>query len=143
MFTSRKWNPIQTPHLRSNLMSHLSNLRTSNQYHGVFLSLDMSWSIHINFICSKTMKHIIEDSTDVNSHHALLEMYKLLVRLHLECAALVWNPHLIRNISKLENARMFALRHKIWDAGYQMLWCYVGQSSFTDTMESFHGEPHL
>ena len=24
-----------------------------------------------------------------------------------------------------------------------MLWCYVGQSSFIDTMESFHGEPHL
>jgi len=27
--------------------------------------------------------------------HAFLEMYKLLVRLHLVCAALVWNPHLI------------------------------------------------
>jgi len=23
------------------------------------------------------------------------------------------------------------------------LWCYFGQSSFIDTMESFHGEPHL
>ena len=41
--------------------------------------------------------------------HALLGMYKLLVRPHPECAALVWNPHLIRNISKLENAWMFAL----------------------------------
>ena len=24
-----------------------------------------------------------------------------------------------------------------------MLWCYVGQSSSIDTMESFHGEPHF
>ena len=24
-----------------------------------------------------------------------------------------------------------------------MLWCYVGQSSFIDTTESFHGEAHL
>ena len=45
--------------------------------------------------------------------HALLGMYKLLVRPHPECAALVWNPHLIRNISKLENAWMFALRQNI------------------------------
>jgi len=53
--------------------------------------------------------------------HALLGMYKLLVRPHLGCAALVWNPHLIRNIFKLENAWMFALKHKIWDAGYQII----------------------
>ena len=49
-------------------------------------------------------------------------MYKLLGRPHLEYAAPVWNPHLIKNISKLENVQTFALKmcHKNWEAGYQI-----------------------
>jgi len=30
-----------------------------------------------------------------------------------------------------------------WNISLGVLWCYVGQSSFIDTTESFHGEPHL
>ena len=50
-------------------------------------------------------------------------MYKLLVRPHLEYAAPVWSPHLVKDITSLENVQKFALRmcHKNWDAGYQEL----------------------
>ena len=50
-------------------------------------------------------------------------MYKLLVRPHLEYAAQIWNPHLVKNITKLEDIQKFALRMccKNWDAGYQEL----------------------
>ena len=61
--------------------------------------------------------------------HALLGMYKLLVRPHPECAALVWNPHLIRNISKLENAWMFALRQNyLWIRLFPTQ-CFIPQPS--------------
>ena len=61
--------------------------------------------------------------------HALLGMYKLLVTLHPECAALVWNPHLIRNISKLENIWMFALRQTcLWIRLFPTQ-CFIPQPS--------------
>jgi len=94
----------------------------------------MPWSTLINSICSKTMKHIgllyirlyILMSTVM---HALLGMYKLLVRPHPECAALVWNLHLIRNISKLENAWMFALRQNyLWIRLFPTQ-CFIPQPS--------------
>ena len=124
MFISRKRNSIQP------LSLHLNGVPLeqveSFKYLGVFLSSDMSWSTHIDSVCSKARKLVgllyRRFSAEVDSH-SLLEMYKLLVRPHLEYAAPVWSPHLIKDTNNLENVQKFALRmcHKNWDAGYQEL----------------------
>ena len=45
------------------------------------------------------------------------------MRPHLEYAAPVWDPHLIKDITKLENVQKFAMKmcSKQWDLGYQDL----------------------
>ena len=53
----------------------------------------------------------------------VIEIYKTLIRPHLEYAASVWAPHLARDIAKLEGVQKFALRmasHN-WSASYQDL----------------------
>ena len=58
------------------------------------------------------------------SQHAenetLLRLYISLVRPHLEYAAAVWDPHLQRDIQRLENVQKFALRvcTKHWHYDY-------------------------
>ena len=56
-------------------------------------------------------------------NHSLLELYSVLVRPHLEYAATIWDPHLIKDINKLENVQKFAIKMclKQWDLGYQDL----------------------
>ncbi len=53
----------------------------------------------------------------------LLELYKMLVRPHLEYAAPVWDPHLRKDITNIERVQKFALKMctKNWDSGYQDL----------------------
>ncbi len=112
----------------------ISNVRTREKYLeravemclGVFLSSDMTWSAHVDSICSKARKPVgllyRRFSANVDNH-SLLEMYKFLIRPHKEYAAPVWSPHLVKDRDSLENVQKFALRmcHKNWDVGYQEL----------------------
>ena len=52
-----------------------------------------------------------------------LQLYITMVRPHLEYAAQVWDPHLVKNIEKLEKVQRFALRMCLrqWDCGYNDL----------------------
>ena len=93
-------------------------------WQGVLLSTDLSWSAHVDSICTKAKK-LVEllyrrFSTNTNS---LLEMYQMLVHPHPEYTAQVWNPTLTKDIMKLENVQKFALKMcaKSWDSGYQDL----------------------
>ena len=56
-------------------------------------------------------------------NHSLLELYSVLVRPHLEYAAAIWDPHLIKDINKLENVQKISIKMclKQWDLGYQDL----------------------
>ena len=77
----------------------------SYKYLGIYLASDMRWRTNIDHICTVARKLIgllyrqfynIVDST------SLLELYRSMIRLHLEYAAAVWDPHLARDKDQLE-----------------------------------------
>ena len=92
----------------------------------MLISSDLSWSRHIDSICAKGKRLIgllyRRFSTNVSSER-LIEMYKYLVRPHLEYAAPVWDPHLLKDIKSVENVQKYGLKMclKKWDLGYQEL----------------------
>ena len=124
MMVSRKKNPTQfLPfNLNGSLLEHVDTFK----YLGILLSSDLSWSAHVSSICAKAKKIVgllyRRFSTNVDSQ-SLLEMYKMLVRPHMEYAAPVWDPHLLKDITKVENVQKFALKMclKNWDSNYQDL----------------------
>ena len=85
----------------------------SFKYLGVLISSDMSWSPHIDSICSKGRKLVgllyRKFSTNTDSK-SLLELYTMLVHPHLEYAAQVWSPVTNNDIKKIENVQKFALK---------------------------------
>ena len=124
MTISRKRNSVYPAQFLLNGIP-LEQVETFN-YLGVLLSSDLSWSAHIDSICTKARKVIgllyRRFYGNVNNH-SLLELYSVLVRPHLEYAATIWDPHLIKDINKLENVQKFAIKMclKQWDLGYQDL----------------------
>ena len=82
---------------------------TSFKYLGVYISSDLSWSEHIKQVCVKA-KRMIGLFYQNFYHHIqgprLLQLYKSLVRPHLEYAAVIWSLHLQ---SDIEGVQKFAL----------------------------------
>ena len=58
-----------------------------------------------------------------SSSNTLLKLYQSFIRPHLEYSAVVWNPHLKRDIEALEKIQKYALRvcFKSWDSNYEDL----------------------
>ena len=77
-----------------------------NEYLGVILASNLSWSNHIQEICKKTARvlgmiyHRI--SKNIDDPSTILKLYTALVRPHLEYAAQVWNPYQEKDIQCLE-----------------------------------------
>ena len=98
MLLSRKRNLSHPPQLLLN-EAPLEQVEAF-KYLGVLISSDLSWSRHIDSICTKGKRLIgllyRRFSTNVSSER-LIEMYKYLVRPHLEYAAPVWDPHLLKD----------------------------------------------
>ena len=112
-----------------------------SQYLGLLISSDLSWSNHIQSICSKAKKilgllyrSICSKAKKIlgllyrkyckfSDQATLFQLYIYLVRPHLEYSAPVWNPHLQRDIQMLERTQKFACRMciKTWNAGYEEL----------------------
>ena len=124
MLLSRKRNLSYPPQFLLNKVP-LEQVETF-KYLGVLISSDLSWSKHVDSICAKGKKLIgllyRRFSSNVCSER-LLEMYKTLVRPHLEYAAPVWDPHLLKDINSVENVQKYGLKMclKRWDLGYQEL----------------------
>ena len=86
----------------------------------------MSWSPHIESICSKARQILgllyrrFYDSTDPSM---IKQLYLSMVRPHLEYACQVWDPHLMKDKHKLESVQKFGLKFaaRRWDAGYSEL----------------------
>ena len=124
MIISRKRNAVEPPQLVLN-GAPLEQVETF-KYLGVLLSPNLSWSAHIDSICTKARKLtglLYRRFYGNMDHHSLLELYSVLIRPHLEYAAPIWDPHLIKDTTKLENVQKFALKMclKKWDVGYQEL----------------------
>ena len=64
-----------------------------------------------------------DNITSIPLPEALNQLYVSFMRPHLEYAAPVWDPHLQKDIGKLEKVQKFALRMctKNWMAGYDDL----------------------
>ena len=124
MIISRKRNSVSPPHLILN-GTPLEQVNTF-KYLGVLLSSELSWSAHIESICTKARKLIgllyRRFYGNVNQQ-SMYSLYCTLVRPHLEYASSIWDPHLVKDIEKLENVQKFAIKmcSKQWDLGYQNL----------------------
>ena len=97
------------------------------KYLGVILSSDLSWTPHIESVCTKARKLLgllYRRFYNSAGSDTLFELYTTQIRPHLEYAAPVWDPCTARSIKKLENTQKPALKicSKQWDnLGYQDL----------------------
>ena len=64
----------------------------SFKYLGILLSSDLSWSEHIESICTKASKLLYHKFYKHAELPALFQLYLSLVRPHLEYASDVWTP---------------------------------------------------
>ena len=125
MVISRKSTP-KLPHDQLQLLGMPLQVVESYKYLGLLLSSNMSWSPHIESICSKTRQILgllyrcFYDSTDSSM---IKQLYLSMVRPHLEYACQVWDPYLIRDKRNLESVQKFGLKlaSRQWDAGYNEL----------------------
>jgi len=102
---------------------HLKTVSTF-KYLGVLMSSSLQWSPHIQGVCSKARKIIGLLYRRYYQHSdpsTLLHLYLSLVRPHTEYVAQVWDPHLYKDISSLENIQKFALRVCCKNMGYSEL----------------------
>ena len=96
------------------------------KYLGVPLSSDLTWSKHVQSICSRARKLIgllYRQYYQYSDCNTLLQLYLLLLHPHTEYAAPVWDPHFLSDINSLENLQKFALCVccKQWDTAYSVL----------------------
>ena len=127
LFISRKRNsssPIMT--LNNNAMELVRQYKCL----GVITSSDLSWSHHIQALCSKTRKLLgllYRQFSSYSNAEVMLKLYLTIARPHLDYAAQVWHPYQAKNITALENVQKFGLRicSRSYDTNYQyLLDCY-------------------
>ena len=105
MMISRKkvsFKPSSPLHLGGQLLECVS----SYKYLGVHISSDLSWSQHTQHVCMKAKKMIGLLYRNYYQHlpdTMLLQLYKSLVRPHLEYAAAIWSPSSQSDKLLLEN----------------------------------------
>ena len=117
MLISRKKQPIVplTPILVCGNALQIERVN-SFKYLGVWITKDLTWSRHVNEICIKARR---VGGLIYRQYY----QYSTPETLNLEYAPLVWDPHLQKDVDKLETVQKFALRMctKNWMAGYDDL----------------------
>ena len=125
MLISRKKQPLQPVHpllLNGDVLERVDNYK----YLGILLTHDLSWSPHISAICAKARRIVgliyrrFYGNTDQDT---IKQLYVSLVRPHLEYGSQVWDPHLTKDKTSLENVQKFACRiaSARWEASYEDL----------------------
>ena len=107
------------------------------KYLGLLLTSDLSWSKHIEGICTKTKKILgllYHRFYQHANQETLLQLYILIVRPHMEYAAQVWDPHLKKDQDLLESTQKFACKMitKHWDKSYNELLYMTNLPSLAD-----------
>ena len=110
MTISRQRNPSSVSRLMLNgsLLEEVPMFK----YLGVTLSSDLSWSPHIQGVCSKARKVIgllYRRYSQHSNSQVLVNLYMSLVRPHTEYAAPVWDPYHVCDITRIEEVQTFAL----------------------------------
>ena len=99
----------------------------SFKYLGIIITSNLSWSPHIQFVCSKTHQAIGTICHNFYKHaspHSLLTLYQSLVIPYFSYCSSVWDPPVSStNAEIIEKTQHFALKlcsHK-WDNDYSSL----------------------
>ena len=114
----RSRSPIITPY---SLCNHVLDLHTTNPYLGVLLSDDAKWSPHIDKMCNKANSTLGFLRMNLSNCPTQLKelSYIALVQSKLKYAACVWNPHLAKDVKKIEavqrRSARFVTRNYNWD----------------------------
>ena len=83
------------------------------KYLGLWISDDLSWSYHIEAVCSKARRMLgfiyrfFSPHCDTNT---ILSLYKAHVLPILDYASVVWDPHLKKDQQLLDSVQHFALK---------------------------------
>lgn len=92
------------------LKLHEQAMGSQYKYLGVIIKEDLTWSSHINEITTKARRMVGLLYRHWTSTPALLQLYKSIVRPHVEYASQVWSPYLLKDIQRLEAVKKFALK---------------------------------
>lgn len=79
---------------------------------GVIMTPDLNFSAHVTHAVKKAQRNlaIINRTISSRKQEVFMPLYKALVRSHLEFAAPVWNPYLIRDILMIEKVQKRATK---------------------------------
>ena len=113
LIISRKARPLQ-PESALILNGHILCRVDVYKYLGILLSSDLSWSPHVDAICSKSRKIPVCSSEgsiyQFSSINTIRQLYISQVRPHLEYVCHVWAPHTSRDIHTLESVQTFSCK---------------------------------
>lgn len=82
------------------------------KYLGVIFTTNLSWSKHINSVCTKSLKKLgyLRRTLRTSPYETKLLMYKTLIRPVLDYASIVWCPYKKREIKQIESVQKKAIR---------------------------------
>ena len=112
MILSRKKVPL-LPETTLKLNNQVLEQVDMYKYLGILISKDLSWSPHIDTICSKARKILgllYRRFYQSCSSDALRQLYTSLVRSHLEYACHLWAPYTHKDIHEIEKVQKFACK---------------------------------
>ena len=104
MVVTRKQCPANPPILT--LGTHAIARVHQFTYLGITITADLSWDAHIHALCTKVRKTLglLYRKFYANaSASSLFKLYISLIRPSLEYACQVWNPHLSKDIEKVQS----------------------------------------
>ena len=95
-----------------NMNGQLLSMTNCEKDLGVFFDRQLKFEHHINNLVNKANRilGIVKKTFDCMDKSTFCYIFKGLVRPHLEYAAPVWSPHLIKHIDALENVQIRATK---------------------------------